>query len=81
MYPAIGHFNASFVLNELLSRQHRIVYCVESEYEKIITDKRFECIIIDYPLESDKKELQKKEYFYHRMFKLCIFTKQEEYFL
>lgn len=37
MYPAIGHFNASFVLNELLSRQHRIVYCVdEPEYEKII---------------------------------------------
>jgi len=33
IYPAIGHFNASFVLaNELLSRQHRIVYCVEPEY-------------------------------------------------
>ena len=43
IYPAVGHFNASFVFaNELLSRQHRIVYCVEPEYEKIITDRRFE---------------------------------------
>ena len=65
IYPAVGHFNASFVFaNELLSRQHRIVYCVEPEYEKIIRDKMFECVIINYPLESDKKELQKKGVFF-----------------
>lgn len=62
IYPASGHLFASFALaNKWLDQQHRIVYCVvELEHEKMITDKGFECIVLDSPLVSDKKELHTK---------------------
>lgn len=62
IYPAIGHLNASFALaNQWRERQHRVVYCaVEAEHKKIIETKGFECIMLDYPLESDKQELRVK---------------------
>lgn len=62
IYPAVSHLNASFELaNTLLKEQHRIVYCVvESEHEKIIKDKGFECVMLDCPLDSDKQELHIK---------------------
>lgn len=61
IFPAISHLNASFTLaNQLQSEQHRIVYCVEPGYEKMIKDKGFECIVVDYPIEPDKQELRIK---------------------
>lgn len=62
IYPVVSHLNASFELaNTLLKEQHRIVYCVvESEHEKIIKDKGFECVMLDCPLDSDKQELHIK---------------------
>lgn len=62
IYPAISHLNASFTLaNKLHEEQHQIVYCVvESEHKKIIEAKGFECIMLNYPLESDKQELRIK---------------------
>jgi len=62
IYPAIGHLNASFTLaNKWLEKQHRVVYCVvEAEHKKRIEDKGFECVTLNFPLESDKQELRIK---------------------
>ena len=61
IYPAIGHLNASFALaDKLLKEKHRVVYCVEAEYEAVIKNRGFECISQDYPIEADKQELRIK---------------------
>lgn len=62
IYPAIGHLNASFSLaNSWREKQQRVVYCVvESDHKKMIETRGFECIMLDYPLESDKQELRIK---------------------
>ncbi|WP_196006897.1 hypothetical protein, partial [Parabacteroides distasonis] len=55
IYPAIGHLNASFALaNQWREREHRVVYCaVEAEHKKRIEDNGFECVMLDYLLDSD----------------------------
>ena len=61
IFPAVGHFNASFALaNKLLQERHRIVYCADAENKLFIKDKGFECIVVDYPIEPDKQELRNK---------------------
>ena len=62
IYPAIGHLNASFALaNQWRERQHRVVYCaVEAGHKKRIEDNGFECVMLDYLLDSDKQELRVK---------------------
>lgn len=62
IYPAIGHLNASFALSDQLrEKQHRVVYSVvEPEHGKMVEEKGFEYILLDYPLESDRQELRVK---------------------
>ena len=81
IYPAIGHLNASFTLaNKWLEKQHRVVYCVvEAEHKKRIEDKGFECVMLDYPLESDKQELRVKGPHFILECLISAFTQKREH--
>ncbi|WP_455635819.1 hypothetical protein [Parabacteroides sp.] len=81
IYPAIGHLNASFALaNKWRKKQHRVVYCVvEAEHKKRIEDKGFECVMLDYPLESDKQELRVKGPRFILECLISVFTRKREH--
>ena len=80
IYPAFSHLNASFALaNKWLEKQHRVVYCVvEAEHKKRIEDKGFECVMLDYPLESDKQELRVKGMRFILECLISVFTQKRE---
>lgn len=65
IYSAVSHLKASFVVaNKLVMEQHRVVYCVEYEYEKIVKEEGFEYVIMDYLIAPDKQELRIKGFFF-----------------
>lgn len=80
IYPAIGHLNASFALaNQWRERQHRVVYCaVEAEHKKRIEDNGFECVMLDYLLDSDKQELRVKGLRFILECVISAFTQERE---
>lgn len=80
IYPAIGHLNASFALaNKWREKQHRVVYCaVEAEHKKRIEDKGFECVRLDYLLDSDKQELHVKGPRFILECLISVFTQKRE---
>lgn len=80
IYPAIGHLNASFALaNQWRERQHRVVYCaVEAGHKKRIEDNGFECVMLDYLLDSDKQELRVKGLRFILECVISAFTQERE---
>ena len=80
IYPAIGHLNASFSLaNQWRERQHRVVYCaVEAGHKKRIEDNGFECVMLDYLLDSDKQELRVKGLRFILECVISAFTQERE---
>ena len=80
IYPAIGHLNASFALaNQWREREHRVVYCsVEAEHKKRIEDNGFECVMLDYLLDSDKQELRVKGLRFILECVISAFTQERE---
>ena len=80
IYPAFSHLNASFALaNKWLEKQHRVVYCaVEAGHKKRIEDNGFECVMLDYLLDSDKQELRVKGLRFILECVISAFTQERE---
>lgn len=61
IFPAIGHYNACFqIANNLRNAEHRVVFCVERGYEKVVQNRGFECVPVNHLLSTDLSTLQKK---------------------
>lgn len=60
IFPATGHYNASFLLAKQLVKENRIIYICDVQYQKIVEENGFEAYVINQNTLSILSSYQKK---------------------
>lgn len=72
VFPATGHYNASFLLARQLAKTNRVVFVCEKTYEQMVRKMGFESFLIKRPILPNRFSVRFAGYYFYFFF-YCLF--------